>query len=83
MTVEIRRAGDQWLVEVKGEPIGIAANAIEARELAEYWARRLECVATWRVGQAVGIVAGTSHLRARKHRRRPTKIKIKAQPKQR
>jgi hypothetical protein len=52
MTVKIRRAGDEWLVEIKGEPIGVATSATEARELAEYWARRLDCVATLRVGQS-------------------------------
>ena len=52
MTVQIRRAGNEWLVEVKGESIGIAGSATEARELAEYWAKRLDCVATLRVGQS-------------------------------
>jgi hypothetical protein len=51
MTVEIRQAGNQWLVEVRGEPIGIASDATEARQLAEYWAAKLDCVATWRVGR--------------------------------
>ena len=43
MTVEIRHAGNEWLVEVKGETIGTAESASEARELAEYWAIRLDC----------------------------------------
>ena len=51
MTVEIRQAGAEWLVEVHGEPIGTAPSAVEALELAVYWERRLECVATWRVSQ--------------------------------
>lgn len=51
MTVEIRQAGAEWLVEVHGEPIGKAYSAVEALELAVYWERRLECVATWRVSQ--------------------------------
>ncbi len=49
MTVEIRQAGNEWLVEVKGEPIGAGESFTEARELAEYWAVRLECVATLRI----------------------------------
>ena len=51
MTVEIRQAGAEWLVEVRGEPIGTALTAVEALELAVYWERRLACVATWRVSQ--------------------------------
>jgi hypothetical protein len=51
MTVEIRQAGAEWLVEVHGEPIGKAHSAVEALELAAYWERRLDCVATWRVSQ--------------------------------
>jgi hypothetical protein len=51
MTVEIRQAGAEWLVEVHGEPIGRAETAVEALELAAYWETRLDCVATWRVSQ--------------------------------
>ena len=51
MTVEIRQAGAEWLVEVRGEPIGTALTAVEALELAVYWERRLACVATWRLSQ--------------------------------
>jgi hypothetical protein len=51
MTVEIRQAGAEWLVEVHGKPIGTADSAVEALELAAYWERRLDCVATWRVSQ--------------------------------
>jgi hypothetical protein len=51
MTVEIRQAGAEWLVEVHGEPIGKAYSAVEALELAVYWEWRLDCVATWRVSQ--------------------------------
>jgi hypothetical protein len=51
MTVEIRQAGAEWLVEVHGETIGTAPSAVEALELAVYWERRLDCVATWRVSQ--------------------------------
>jgi hypothetical protein len=52
MTVEMRQAGAEWLVEVHGEPIGVANSAVEALELAEYWAAKLGCVATWRVSAA-------------------------------
>ena len=34
---------------VRGEPIGRAQTAVEAVELAAYWEKRLECVASWRV----------------------------------
>ena len=51
MTVEIRQAGAEWLVEVHGGPIGTAHSAVEALELAVYWERRLDCVATWRVSE--------------------------------
>jgi hypothetical protein len=51
MTVEIRQAGAEWLVEVHGEAIGKAHSAVEALELAVYWERRLDCLATWRVEQ--------------------------------
>jgi hypothetical protein len=44
MTVEIRRAGDQWSVEVRGASIGVAQSQAEARELAEYWQARLQAV---------------------------------------
>ena len=72
MTVEIRQAGAEWLVEVRGEPIGRATSAVEALELAAYWERRLECVATWRVSQekpplpdALSRILGTGTLSAR------------------
>jgi hypothetical protein len=48
MTVEIRQAGDQWSVEVRGASIGVAQSQAEAVELAEYWQARLEAVACWR-----------------------------------
>jgi hypothetical protein len=47
MTVEIRQAGNEWLVEVRGEPIGSAESSAEARALADYWEARLECIARW------------------------------------
>jgi hypothetical protein len=48
MTVEIRQAGAEWLVEVHGEPIGTAQTAVEALELATHWEKRLNCAALWR-----------------------------------
>jgi hypothetical protein len=45
MTVEIRQAGNEWFVEVRGEPIGTAVSPGEARALAAYWKGRLECFA--------------------------------------
>ena len=65
MTVEIRQAGAEWLVEVHGEPIGKAYSAVEALELAVYWEWRLDCVATWRVspGEAANAQPTTSDSR--------------------
>jgi hypothetical protein len=51
MTVEIRQAGTEWLVEVKGEPIGVADSMAEADALALYWQARLDCIARWRRGE--------------------------------
>jgi hypothetical protein len=72
MTVEIRQAGAEWLVEVHGETIGTAQSAVEALELAVYWERRLDCVATWRVSQEepplpnpLARILGSAHLSAR------------------
>ena len=48
MTVEIRQGGNEWLVEVRGEPIGVAESLTEARALADYWEARLACIARWR-----------------------------------
>ena len=48
MTVEIRQAGNEWLVEVKGSAIGSAESMTEAQALAEYWRSRLDCLARWR-----------------------------------
>ena len=41
MTVEIRQAGGEWLVEVRGEPIGRADSELEAQALGEFWRGRL------------------------------------------
>ena len=45
MTVEIRQAGDQWSVEVRGASIGVAQSEVEARKLADYWEAKLQAVA--------------------------------------
>ena len=34
MSVTIRQAGNEWLIDVKGEPIGTASTEAEAQELA-------------------------------------------------
>ena len=56
MTVEIRQGGNEWLVEVRGQPIGVAESLTEARELANYWEARLAGVARWR-GMPTGSAA--------------------------
>ena len=48
MSVNIRQAGNEWLIEFKGEPIGKASTEAEAQELADYWIAKLKWVATWR-----------------------------------
>ena len=48
MTVEIRQTGGEWLVEVRGEPIGRADNEREAQALGEFWRGRLDAIARWR-----------------------------------
>ncbi len=48
MTVAIRWGGNEWMVVVKGEPIGSADNLAEAQALADYWEARLRCIARWR-----------------------------------
>ena len=48
MTVEIKQAGGEWLVEVRGEPIGRADSELEAQALGEFWRGRLDCIARWR-----------------------------------
>lgn len=48
MTVEIRQAGDQWLVEVYGQTIVSAGTRGEAEALGAFWKQRLKCIARWR-----------------------------------
>jgi hypothetical protein len=59
MTVEVRQAGSEWLVEVKGEPIGVADSMAEADALAHYWQARLDCIARWR-GVALTVTSEPS-----------------------
>ena len=54
MTVEIRQAGAEWLVEVHGEPVGRADSAVRgvgARQLLGE-APRLRCFVAGQPGQA-------------------------------
>jgi len=44
MSVRVRQFDDQWLVEIKGEPIGLATTEHEATRLAEYWSSKLKWV---------------------------------------
>lgn len=44
MSVTIRQADNEWLIEVKGEPIGTASTEAEAQELADYWTAKLKGV---------------------------------------
>jgi hypothetical protein len=37
MSVTIRQAGNEWLIEVQGEPVAAACTEAEAQELAEQW----------------------------------------------
>jgi hypothetical protein len=50
MFVTIRQAGNEWLIEVRGEPIGTASTEAEAQELADQWTAKLKWVSTWRFG---------------------------------
>jgi SH3-like domain-containing protein len=44
MSVRVRRVDEQWLVEIKGQPIGVATSECEARRLADYWSSKLQWV---------------------------------------
>ena len=48
MSVTMRQAGDEWLVEVHGKPVGTASTEAEARALADQWTAKLKWVASWR-----------------------------------
>jgi hypothetical protein len=51
MSVTIRQAGNEWLIEVRGEPVGKAGTEAEAQALADQWIAKLKWVASWRFGQ--------------------------------
>lgn len=51
MSAAVRQAGDEWLVEVHGEPIGRASTEAEAQVLADEWTAKLKWVASCRFGQ--------------------------------
>jgi hypothetical protein len=51
MSATIRQAGNKWLVEVRGEPIGTVSTEAEAQVLADQWTAKLKWVASWRFSQ--------------------------------
>jgi hypothetical protein len=51
MSVTIRQAGNEWLIEVHGESVGTASTEAQAQVLADHWAAKLKWVATWRFAQ--------------------------------
>jgi hypothetical protein len=51
MSVTIRQAGNEWLIEVDKELIGTASTEAEAEVLADQWTARRKWVASWRFGQ--------------------------------
>jgi hypothetical protein len=51
MSVTIRQAGNVWLIEVKGEPVGTASTEADAQVLADQWTAKQKWVASWRFGQ--------------------------------
>jgi hypothetical protein len=51
MSVTIRQAGNEWLVEVRGEPIGTVSTEADAQVLADQWTAKLKWVASWRFSQ--------------------------------
>jgi hypothetical protein len=48
MSVTIRQAGNEWLIEVQGEPVAAGCTEAEAQELAEQWTAKLKWRATCR-----------------------------------
>ena len=48
MSVTIRQAGSEWLIEVQGEPVAAACTEAEAQELAEQWTGKLKWRASFR-----------------------------------
>jgi hypothetical protein len=51
MSVAIRQAGNEWLIEVQGEPVGTARTEAGAQALADQWTAKLKWIASWRFGQ--------------------------------
>jgi hypothetical protein len=51
MSVATRQAGNEWLIEVHGEPVGTANTEAEAQVLVDQWTDKPKWVATWRFGQ--------------------------------
>jgi hypothetical protein len=48
MSVTIRQAGNEWLIEVQREPVAAACTEAEAHELAEQWTAKLKWRASCR-----------------------------------
>jgi hypothetical protein len=48
MSVTIRRADTEWLIEVQGEPVAAGSTEAEAQELAEQWTANLKWRASCR-----------------------------------
>jgi hypothetical protein len=51
MSVTIRQAGNEWLIEVHGELVEAASTEAEAQVLADRWTAKLKWVASWRFSQ--------------------------------
>lgn len=48
MSVTMRQAGNEWLVEVHGKSVGTASTEAEARVLADQLITKRKWVASWR-----------------------------------
>jgi hypothetical protein len=48
MSVAIRQAGSEWLIEVQREPLAAACTEAEAHELVEQWTAKLKWRASCR-----------------------------------
>ena len=51
MSATIRQAGNEWLIEDHGGPVGTASTEAEAQVLADQWTAKLTWVASWRFSQ--------------------------------
>ena len=47
MSVTIRQAGNEWLIEVHGELVNQASTEAQAQVLADHWAAKLNGVEKW------------------------------------